>query len=197
LGGGVRRWPGLLDRLGGQQRRARSDPRRGTTLTDPFGVGEATAATIIGHTADIARFRPPIGASAQATPNPPPTLRPHRSPSTAPPTPPFNAPGLDEQRGIARSPTHGSMPADGARVGLEAQEGCSVPTDAIGIPWSGRIALVVSKVLCQVRALDAARDLVTSNALDIKVIGLAWSPRERVDRSDHSSAKTCPGERLQ
>jgi hypothetical protein len=71
----------------------------------------------------------------------------------------------------------GSGPADGTSVGLEAQEGCSVPTDPIGIPWNGRIALVVSKILCQVRALDAARYLVKSNALDVEVVGLAWSPR--------------------
>ena len=93
--------------------------------------------------------------------------------------------------------SHGSVPDDVFVSVSRPQEGCSVPTDAIGIPWSGRIPLVVGKILCQVRALDAARDLVTSNPLDVKVIGLAWSPRERVDRADYLSAKTCPGERLQ
>ena len=50
-----------LDRLAGKRRAVRDRIRTaiaacGTTLTDIFGVGEVIAATIIGHTGDIARF---------------------------------------------------------------------------------------------------------------------------------------------
>lgn len=50
-----------LDRLTGQRHAVRNRIRAavaasGTTLTDIFGVGEVIAATIIGHTGDIARF---------------------------------------------------------------------------------------------------------------------------------------------